>query len=515
MSLRIVLNALLLAAFAAPAPEAALAMAPPAERVDIRDRARLRADVDAFVARALTRVEAVPGLAIAVADGEGTVLTAGYGFADVENRVPATAQTRFYIASATKSFTALAIAAMARRGELDLDAPLSSWSPDSGVPANIAGGITLTDLLSHRSGVDNDAIAHRVAFTGDWTPDLLWRLTDQTAPSAGSAQGAFNYTNGGYNLATVLLEHRFQRDWRRMDEEEVLRPLGMMHTTALIDRARSEAPGVAVAYLGLEAGRPVRAWLQKTDATMQSAGGLASSADDMALWLQAQINDGVVDGRRVLPPGLVASTHDPKVAQEATFGPYVRTGYGLGWQIGRYRDDTLLHHFGNFAGSRAHVSFMPERRLGVAVMVNEDAFAGDLADVVANYVYDWFAGRPGLEAAYEARLDELVATRDRRRQGYAASVASRAARPRTLSLPNAAYVGSYESPVLGHMRVREAGAALEISIGVQRAVAGNFTQPESVRVELTPLSGESVVFDMDQAGRPIALVYAGQRFIRQ
>lgn len=514
MSLRIALGALLLSACAS-APDVSAAAPPTAQILPARDPARFRADLDAFVIRGLNRVEAVPGLAIAVVDGHRTVVAAGYGLADVENRIPATARTRFYIASATKSVTALAIAAMGRRGELDLDAPLSTWSPDSGVPTGIANRVTLTDLLSHRSGVGNDAIARRVAFTGDWTPEVLWRLTDQTRPSTDVAHGTFSYTNSGYNLASVLIEHRFGRDWRRMNEEEVFQPLGMTRTTARIDEARSGEPGVAVAYLGAEPGRPRRAWLQKTNSTMQSAGGLVSTAEDMGLWLQAQINDGVVDGRRRLPPALVASTHEQQVAQDATFGPYVRTGYGLGWQIGRYGDDRLMHHFGNFAGSRAHVSFMPERRLGVAVMINEDAFGGELADVVANYVYDWYAGRPGLEAAYDARLDELVATRDRRRQGYAAGVASRAARPRSLSLPNAAYAGAYESPALGQMQVSDAGDALEIAIGVQRALAENFTQPESVRVELTPMSGEPIVFELDQGGRPVALTYAGQRFLRR
>lgn len=513
MSLRIALGILALGTLTALQPGVAAAQV--AEGVVAHDRERFRTDLDALVHRALTRVEAVPGLAIAVVNGDGTVLTAGYGLADVERGIPVTARTRFYIASATKSVTALAIAAMAWRGELDLDAPLSTWSSGSGVSTDIAERVTLTDLLSHRSGVENDPIAHRVAFTGDWTPDLLWRLTDQTKPSARTPYGTFDYTNGGYNLATVLIEHRFQRDWRRLDQEEVLRPLGMSRTTALIDEARTDGPGVAVAYLGFDPGQPRRAPLQKTNATMQSAGGLVSTAEDMALWLQAQINDGVVEGRRVLPAGLVASTHAQRVGQDATFGPYVRTGYGLGWQIGRYGDDLLLHHFGNFAGSRAHVSFMPERQLGVAVMVNEDVFAGDLADVVANYAYDWFAGRPDLEAVYDARLDELVIARDRRRRGYAASVAARAARPRTLSLPNHAYVGTYENPALGRMRLREVGGALEITIGVQRAVAENFTQPESLRVELTPLSGESVVFELGPQGRPVALAYAGHRFIRQ
>ena len=84
-----------------------------------------------------------------------------------------------------------------------------------------------------------------------------------------------------------------------------------------------------------------------------------------------------------------------------------------------------------------------------------------------------------------------------------------------LSLPNDAYVGAYESPALGLMQVTKVGEALEISIGVQRAVAGNFTQPESVRVELTPLSGAPVVFELGSDGRPVALVYAGERFVRR
>lgn len=76
------------------------------------------ADIDAFIHKAVTAIDAVPGLAIAVVDGDGVVLTAGYGVANVETGTPVDADTEFYIASATKSFTALAIAAMARRGEL-------------------------------------------------------------------------------------------------------------------------------------------------------------------------------------------------------------------------------------------------------------------------------------------------------------------------------------------------------------------------------------------------------------
>lgn len=478
-----------------------------------QDRDAFPAAMEAFTRRAMERVEGAPGLAVAVVDAEGPVYSVGLGVADVETGAPVTADTRFYIASATKSFTALAIAAMAERGEVDLDAPLEAWAEGSGVPSEIAERVTLTDLLSHRSGVENGPIAFRAAYSGDWTPELMRRLTAETEAGE-SAPGTFDYTNSGYNLATVLIEHRWGRDWRALVQAEVLTPLGMTHTTALVDEVRAAGETVAAGHFGRVPGQPERSYLQKADATMQSAGGLISTVGDMALWLEAQVNDGVVGGRRVLPDGLIASTHMPRVAQETTFGPYQRTGYGLGWQVGRYGDDVLIHHFGNFAGSRAHVSFMPERRIGVVVMINEDAFVGDLADVVANYAYDWFAGLPDIEAVYEAKLAALVDTRDRRRTGLARSLEARAARPRALSLPNAAYVGDYVSPAYGTLSVREAGECLELAIGVQHAVAENFTDPESLRVELTPLVGKVVVFSLYAGGGVGSLDYGGETYLR-
>jgi len=479
-----------------------------------QDRAAFGPAMDAFVQRAMRRVEAVPGLAVAVVDERGLVHAAGFGVADVATGAAVTTDTRFYIASATKSFTALSIKAMAQRGEVDLDAPLADWAPSSGVPTDIAVRITLTDLLSHRSGVDNGPIAFRVAYSGDWTPEILWRLTAETQPRD-TPYGQFVYANSGYNLATVLIEQRWGRDWRELVDDEVLTPLGMTATTARIDEARASGAAVAAGHFGRVPSRPERSPLQKIDATMQSAGGLISTASDMAIWLEAQINDGRVGGRQVFPAGLIASTHASRVDQDATFGPYVRTGYGLGWQVGRYGDDVLIHHFGNFSGSRAHVSFMPERRLGVAVMVNEDAFAGDLADLVANYAYDWFAGLPEIEAAYDARLDALIVERDRRRAGVALAMEARAKRPRPLSLPNAAYVGDYANAAYGTLTIREAGDRLSVAIGVQQALADYLTEPEGLRVELTPFRGEGVVFKLDADGRPASLTYQDAVFVRR
>jgi CubicO group peptidase (beta-lactamase class C family) len=492
---------------------AALAMLATTPAVAEPDVARFRSDADAFIRRAMDRIGVVPGLAIAVVDGDEAVLIAGYGVADLATGAPVDADTRFYIASSTKSFTALAIAVMSARGEVDLGTPLSTWSRAPGLSANVADRVSLADLLSHRSGLDNSPMSYRAAFSGDHSPEVMQRLIAATTTLDDTPYGTFRYSNAGYNLATTLLEARDGRDWRLVVRDEVLNPLGMAHTTGWLSEARADGAVIAAGHLGHPPAGPVRSPLQKTDATMQSAGGLVSTPGDMARWLEVQINDGVLDGRRIFPEGLVASTHQPLAENETTFGPYTRESYGLGWQIGHYGDDLLIHHFGNFSGSRAHVSFMPARRIGVVVMINEDVLAGGLADLVANYVYDWRAGRPDLEAAYDAAVADLVDRRDRGRAAIARQQAERAARPSMLSRPLSAYVGIYESPLLGTVRIAERNGAMIVSMGVMEAVAEAFTEPESVRVELAPMQGQAIQFGGD-GDAPDRLVMMGETFLR-
>lgn len=472
------------------------------------ETARQAADIDAFVRRALTTVGTVPGLSLAVVNGEDVVIVAGYGLADVTTREPVNADTAFYIASATKSFTALAIARMADRGEVGLNEPLSTWTGATALPADQATSVTLTDLLSHQSGLSNDAIGYRLAFSGQQTPAIMRTLLGETTQNPEAPRGTFQYTNTGYNIATTLIEGRFGRGWQALVREEVLAPAGMTHTTASISGARATGV-VANGHLAYGPDGASRSPIQKVDETMQSAGGLVSTARDMARWLELQINDGRLDGQQVFPAGLITSGHRARAVQDRAFGAYHRDGYGLGWQTGRYGDDVLIHHFGNFGGSRAHVSFAPERRLGVVVMVNEDLVTGELADLVANYVYDRFAERSDLEAAYDTLLAGMVATRDRRVAGLTRARAERAARPSMLSRPIETYQGTYVSPAMGTIEITQADGQLVVRSGVMSSSAEAATDAESIRVELVPFQGQIITFT------PHSLTFDGNVFTRQ
>lgn len=470
--------------------------------------ARQAADIDAFVRRAMATVRTVPGLSLAVVAGEDAVMVGGYGVADIETRHPVDADTAFYIASATKSFTALAIARMGERGEVSVDEPLSRWAGNSALPTDQSATVTLTDLLSHQSGLSNEAMGYRLAFSGQHTPTVLRGLLAETRLNAEAPRGTFHYTNIGYNIATTLIEGRFGHSWQTLVRDEVLVPAGMTRTTPFISQAR-ETGTVATGHLAYSAAAASRSPLQKVDQTMQSAGGLVSTARDMARWLELQINDGKLEGRRIFPPGLVAATHRARVAQDRAFGRYHRDGYGLGWQTGRYGDDVLIHHFGNFGGSRAHVSFMPDRRLGVAVMVNEDLVTGELADLVASYVYDRFADRPDIEATYDALLAEMVATRDRRLASLAGARAERAARPSMLSRSLETYVGTYENPAMGTLVIDQENRHLVVQSGVMSAVGEAATDAESIRVELVPMQGQIITFGLGD------LTFDGHVFVRR
>ncbi len=466
------------------------------------------ADIDAFVRDAMAKAAVVPGLAIAVVEGDRVVMAKGYGVADVRTRARVDADTGFYIASATKSVTALALALEAGRGRFGLADPLAQTFPGSALPSDMAASVTLEDLLSHRSGLDNEPIAFRTAYSGEHTPPQLQALLAQTKTVADAPHGVFRYTNAGYNIATTLLEGRDGRDWRGLVRDQVLAPVGMTRTTPWVSRARARGT-IAAGHFGLDPKGATPSPLQKVDETMQSAGGLISTANDMARWLSLQINDGVVGGRRIFPAGTVASTHRSRVVQGRRFGAYQRDGYGLGWQTGRYGEDRLIHHFGNFSGSRAHVSFMPDRKLGVAVLINEDLVAGDLADVVANYVYDRFGGRTDLKTAYDGELETLIARRDKRQAGLAAARAERAARSWTLSRPRGSYAGTYVSPAMGTLVIALSGEALTVRMGVMSTVAEAFDKPETIRVELVPFQGQTIQFDGENG-----LIFDDARFVR-
>jgi hypothetical protein len=157
----------------------------------------------------------------------------------------------------------------------------------------------------------------------------------------------------------------------------------------------------------------------------------------------------------------------------------------------------MIHHFGGFPGFRAHVSYLPERRVAVAVFINEAVMGSLFADITANYIYDRLAGR---EAGEEAREAIIASVRERHRASMgrlATDLDNRAPRTWQLSLPREAYVGTYDSSDVGTLEIALDGDDLVARIGVMQATAEPFDRPDTARAELVPLSGTVLAFRVD------------------
>jgi CubicO group peptidase (beta-lactamase class C family) len=429
-------------------------------------RPAMAADVGAQLEPLAQRTMATgltPGLSVAVIRGDRVVWQSGFGMADREARRPVTPETRFYIGSTSKALTGLAAARLAARGVLDLDAPIDRVLPEARFAEGVAAdSITLRRCLTHTHGLQAQGpVTVRMTFTGEYTNAELFKALAGHAPARGGR--AYAYSNLSYEIVGLALAPDVTRGWKEVVDREVFAPLGMKATTAYASKvpASMRAEPYDTGAQGLE-----RLPQGKVDANMGPAGGHFSTAPDLARLVIAEMNQGRIDGRQAIEPAVIRETQRSQVVNERSFPPFERHGWGLGWDLGTYRGDTLIHRFGGFDGYRCHVSFEPGPRLGVVVLVNGGQSANSLPHALAAAIYDRLNGRDSVEARLATRLDAAIAADARQRESIAADLAKRAARPKTPVRPLVAYTGTYDHPLYGTVVVDDRDGRLVARMGV-------------------------------------------------
>ncbi|HLM57189.1 MAG TPA: serine hydrolase [Pyrinomonadaceae bacterium] len=416
-----------------------------------------------YVAGLLERLPVTPGLAVAVVRGDRIVYAEGFGRRDLKANLPVTPQTQFYIASTTKSFTGTAAKLLADEGKLDLDAPVKKYFPNLALKAPLsADQVSLRDLLTHRSGISNEAINFRTAYTGQHDADVILKLLgDYSKP----VSPEFRYSNLGYVVAGYAIEKATGETWQRAVERKILGPLGMTSTSCFASKAKAGG-NFALPYQAENGGFTELPY--KEDNTMHAAGGMVSSAEDLAKWLVVNMNGGRLGGKQVIPAAALEEILSPQINQSRSFYKFKRYAYGLGWNLGSYDGEKLIHCFGEFAGFRPHVSFMPEHKLGVVVLANESSEAFLLPDLIASDIYNHLLGKRPLRAEPNPSVDEYLASLKKQREERAKRSAptKEAAGPApgpTLELKD--YAGVYDSPEWGRMVVASDAGSLSVKFG--------------------------------------------------
>lgn len=444
---------------------------------------------------------------------DGKVLYQGYfGYADIEAKTPVSADTAFYIASATKPFFALDALLAEHAGKIDTRTTLQAMFPSARFTGFDASAVTARQLLTHTAGLDNMPLVWATAYTGLHDADTRQRLLQETRPNAEAPTGTFDYTNVGYNIASVWLDAATGTAWQDQLASRIFKPLGMTRTTARASVADAAGWPVAKPYSFAAADRTQPLYLRKTDATMHAAGGMLSTAPDLATFLIAQLADGKLGRKQVLPAAVISASHAKQATTDSRYLDFPRDGYAWGWYTGDYQGRRMLHHFGGFAGFHAHLSFMPEENIGLVVLNNEDVLSARLTNLIAEYAYALALGDAGIATQAPARFAKLAEDARKLDQSAAAQREKIRARVWRLSLSRQAYAGRYAHAALGDVTVEvEADGRMRLRWGQLQADATGFDKPDQVRVEFVPGSGDVLEFVIAD-GKVKALVYDDTRF---
>ncbi len=469
----------------------------------LSDQEEFRRELDTWLSTHLSTLNVAPSVAVAVVVGNQTVVADGWGVIDLESGTPATGETVYYIASATKPFTGLMAAVLDARGQLSLDSKFTSYLGSSHLADSIdVSRVRLRDLLTHSAGFQNSMITGRLAFTGEHDEETLWNLLAHSSSDPESPYGTYRYDNLGYNVYTMVQDRVTGRSWQDVLEETVLAPLGMKHTSAYASKSRLWGVPIAAPHFGLHPDGPKQTYLQKEDDTMQSAGGLLTTAADMGRWLECQLNDGQVGADQVVPADAVRAAHAGLVHVENERPPFGSSAYGLGWNHGSYQERAVLHHSGGFSGFSTTVSFMPEARIGVAVLVNDSTLGNYLTGMISTWVYDWWLQTESPDSVVS--FEDLTEMRDRFRKKIAEDLESRSKRRWMLSRDYETYAGTYISDLWGTVVVEHREGDLHVRSGNLHCIATAMENPETARLELVP--GRGIVIRFEPPTGPVERV---------
>ena len=469
--------------------------------------------VDSLAARVVTSGLS-PALGVAVVMDGRTIFSRAYGWSDATNRIPATDQTLWYLASTSKSYTGFGASLLAYQKIIDFGTPIATLLPSVRWPQGVdATRLTLASFLSHTHHVNDGAFVQNAAFTGAF-PEARWgELIQYLAPTGNTD---LVYSNFGYNIAAMVIDQKRPEGWRRYLDSAVYKPAGMNDTYARVSGLDSRR--IAKPHALSSAGGFTTLKFEKTDATMNSAGGHVATLHDLARWTIVQMDGGRIDGKQVFPAEAVALSHRliarHTVEASKRFGPFAREGWAAGWDIGSYEGEPMVSRFGGYSSIRSHLSMLPRRRIGVVAQVNGPGASGT-TDILAALVYDLEAGRPNAMATATERLNALVSQLPTVRQRLAASDSVRHSRQRPLTHALAEFAGAYHNEAFGTVTLTVAGNGLRYRWGVLEGPTEVFdAEKDQLRFEIAG-SGQIASFHFDGPGGAKSVDVSGASFRRQ
>lgn len=454
-----------------------------------------------FIELATAEFGAKYGMAITVVKDDAIIFENYRGMADVDKNIKVSKNTLFYIASVTKSFTAMAALILESKGKLDFNKSLAEFFPEIDFSPELkADSITIEHLIVHTSGIKNKPIGYVNSYTGAYDSDALLILLEKFSEvNTDASFDNFEYTNLGYNILGMIMEKELGTDWKSLVSQEVLAPLKMNHTTTSMSTAIDKGWEIAKPHSqNNDTNTLVRLAIQKNDKTMHAAGGIISTAQDMSRWMLVELNNGKINGEQIIDSDLVKKSQLNHAKQNRTWYDLKRFGYGYGWNIATTPlGDTLVHHYGSFNGMHPQFSFVRKTGVGVVVMANEGSLSYPLNMLLSGYVHDYFSKRENIDVYYKEKLKKFKAD-------YAKDIKSNndymdriAKRPWLLEHPFSSYAGTYSHDLFGEIVVElTKNNTFVTTIGNLKSNLVSAHRTNAFRVQMEENGGSVVQFEI-------------------
>jgi CubicO group peptidase (beta-lactamase class C family) len=347
---------------AGPTPAPATGSAPAG--TGAADIGPLVSQFDAYAEMTFT-TSGVPGAAVAIVKDDKVIYTRCFGVKNITTKEPVGPDTRFQLASISKSMTGTLIASMAGNGELSWDDTIVSANPGFMLSdPYVTEHATYRDLLSHRSGLPaygGDDLQNGFGYSRQEIMDRLRYLG-----LTGDFRSSYAYSNVGITIAGEAAAKKAGTSFEDLVAERIFVPAGMYNTSArFADFAGSSDR--ADSYQ-LQDGTPVAGPLYNDDIN-SPAGGVSSTLNDMVRYARMQANGGSINGKQVINASALRETHTPQYIR--TYSGTKMTGSGLGWNTFLGNGQSRVEKDGMFsAGVATIITVWPDERMALVVLTN-------------------------------------------------------------------------------------------------------------------------------------------------
>lgn len=459
--------------------------------------------------------KAIPGLSIALVDGSNVVWSCGFGTADPDAGLPASAETLYRVGSVSKLFTDIAVMQLVERGQLDLDQPVRNYLPEFRPDNPFGKEITLRQLMSHRSGlVREPPVGHYFDASSPTLAATVASLNGTTLVY--EPETRVKYSNAAIAVVGYVLEELSGRPFAEYLEDAVLDPIGM-EDSAFVPRERT-ARRLAKAVMWSYDGRSFPA--PTFELGMAPAGSMYSTVLDLCDFMGMLLRRGAGTVGPVLRPESLGEMFTPQFAEEGA-----TRGFGLGFQVGQIDGHLSLGHGGAIYGFATSLKVLPEAGLGVVAIANMDVVNSVTGRIVDQALRMMLAARAGRELPPPPMTQPVDPKLAKKLQGHYESEGQAID---LLSLNEKLVLTDAQS--YGRLRVREGtlklddrlhngpslqllqnGAARSIRIGAREFTPARATRPEPAPKRFQGLIGEygwdhNVLFIFEKGGQLHALI---------